>query len=111
MILIKNIFDFLSQKSYRTLTVLALVMIFTGTMTYHFVEGWRWLDSLYFSVITLTTVGYGDFSPQTDFGKVFSIFYILTGIGIILGFINTIYQHRITKIEKTRQKRTGNKGL
>jgi len=56
-------------------------------------EGWTWLDALYFSIITLTTIGYGDFSPQTDMGKIFTIFYIVIGIGIILSFVNTVYQH------------------
>lgn len=52
-----------------------------------------YIDALYFSIITLTTIGYGDFSPQTTEGKVFTIFYIIVGIGVILAFINTIYNH------------------
>lgn len=60
---------------------------------YHFLEGWSYVDSLYFSVITLTTIGYGDFSPQTDAGKLFTIFYIIIGLGMILSFINTVYEH------------------
>jgi voltage-gated potassium channel Kch len=68
-------------------------MILFGTVTYHFLEGWSWVDSVYFSVVTLTTVGFGDFAPQTDAGKIFTIFYIVMGIGMILGFINTLYNH------------------
>jgi len=41
----------------------------------------------------LTTIGYGDFSPQTEEGKMFTIFYIFLGIGIVLAFINTLYNH------------------
>lgn len=62
-------------------------------MVYHYLEGWEWLDSIYFCIITLTTVGYGDFSPQTDAGKAFTIIYIIMGVGIILSFINTVYNH------------------
>ena len=61
---------------------------------YHGVEGWGWLDSLYFSVITLTTVGYGDFAPKTDAGKVFTIIYILVGLGILAGFISLMAQNQ-----------------
>lgn len=43
-------------------------------------------NSLYFSVITLTTIGYGDFSPQTDLGKMFTLVYIVIGVALILGF-------------------------
>ena len=80
-----------------------------GTIVYHYIEGWKWLDALYFSVITLTTVGYGDFSPQTDFGKLFTIIYVLTGIGIIFGFINTFYQHKIKRYKKIIEKKAKKK--
>jgi len=100
----QTIAGFLRAKTYRNLTLSAIVILANGTIIYHFVEGWRWLDALYFSVITLTTVGYGDLSPQTDFGKIFTILYILTGIGIIFGFIDAIYKHRMKKIEERRKR-------
>jgi voltage-gated potassium channel Kch len=60
-------------------------------------EGWSYVDSLYFSVVTLTTVGYGDFSPQTNAGKLFTVLYIIIGVGIILAFINTVFNHYFTQ--------------
>lgn len=54
---------------------------------YHNVEGMTYLDALYFSVMTLATVGYGDLSPQTALGKVFTIIYVLIGVGIITAVI------------------------
>jgi voltage-gated potassium channel len=47
---------------------------------YHHVEGWRYLDAIYFCSTTLAAVGYGDFLPRTDIGKVFTIFYQFIGI-------------------------------
>jgi voltage-gated potassium channel len=69
------------------------LVIAGGTIVYHYLEGWSWVDAVYFSVVTLTTVGFGDFAPQTDAGKLFTIFYIILGIGIILSFIHTLYEH------------------
>lgn len=67
-----------------------LIILFVGAYVYHRVEGWRYLDSLYFSVATVTTVGYGDFFPKTDAGKIFTIIFIFTGMGLALYLITQI---------------------
>ena len=74
-----------------------------GTVVYHYLEGWTWLDSFYFSFITLTTIGFGDFAPKTDAGKVFTLIYITIGVGIILAFINTLYRHYSSMIKKSKK--------
>ncbi len=80
----------LKDPEFQALFFLVVVVLISGTWFYSLVEGWSLLDSLYFSVITLTTVGYGDFSPSTVAGKIFTIFYIFVGIGLILSFLNAI---------------------
>lgn len=91
--LFKTISSFLKDKEYRGLLVTTNTVLAIGTVVYHYVEGWSWLDSIYFSIITLTTIGYGDLSPQTVPGKIFTMVYILVGVGLILGFVNTVYRH------------------
>lgn len=93
MIFLKTLISFLKDREYRGLLIASGVIVIVGTVVYHFVEGWNWLDSLYFSTITLTTIGYGDFAPQTDAGKAFTVVYIAIGVGLILAFINTVYIH------------------
>ena len=93
MYLLNTIFSFLRDKEYRKLLAGTSVIIAVGTFFYHYIEGWSWIDAAYFSVITLTTIGYGDFSPTTDLGKLFTIGYIVVGVGVILGFINAVYHH------------------
>lgn len=53
-----------------------------GTLFYHHYEKWSYLDSLYFSVITLATVGYGDLYPTNSISKIFTMFYIFLGVGL-----------------------------
>ncbi|MCG6190630.1 potassium channel family protein [Maribellus maritimus] len=101
---LKLFFDFLRDKTYRPLVISTFSILLSGMLVYHFVEGWRWIDALYFSVVTLATVGYGDFSPATDFGKIFTIFYLLTGIGILFGFADAFYRHRIAKYEEAKER-------
>lgn len=99
-----NLLSFLKDREYQRLLRVTVVILIIGTTVYHYVEGWSWLDSFYFSIITLTTIGYGDFSPQTTLGKLFTILYILIGIGIILGFIDTVYKHYKTKPPRSKKK-------
>ncbi|OEK05742.1 potassium channel family protein [Roseivirga misakiensis] len=93
MIFIRTLLLFLKDREYRGLLMASAFIVTVGTVVYHYVEGWNWLDSLYFSVIALTTIGFGDFAPQTDLGKAFTIVYIIVGVGLILAFINTVYLH------------------
>jgi hypothetical protein len=60
------------------------------TIFYSMVEGWSPLGAFYFSATTLTTVGFGDLAPQTALGKLCTVLYLLVGLGIIGGFINTV---------------------
>jgi len=60
--------------------LIAAVLLF-GTWGYHIVEGWSFFDSLYMTVITLATVGYGETNPLTHAGRIFTIFLIMGGIG------------------------------
>jgi hypothetical protein len=78
------------DPQFVSLALLAAVAIVSGTGFYTLVEGLRFVDAFYFSVITLTTVGYGDFAPQTDVGKLFTAVYVLFGVGILLAFVTTV---------------------
>ena len=79
-----------SDPKFRTLVVLVLITLLSGTIFYSWVEGWSVVDALLFSVTTLTTVGYGNLVPTTTISKLFTVIYIFAGISIILGFIDTV---------------------
>lgn len=88
----------IERHAYRFLVGAAASTLAIGTIVYHFVEHFSWLNAYYFSVITLTTVGYGDLTPHTDFGKLFTTFYVLSGVGIITTFITATIRRRGQKL-------------
>ncbi|MBE99186.1 potassium channel family protein [Flavobacterium coralii] len=104
MYFFRTIFTFLKNPEYRELLYTTAVILAIGTVAYHFIEGWGIIDSLYFSVVTLTTIGFGDLSPKTDAGKLFTIAYIIMGIGVILHFINTLQNHYKESQQDKRKK-------
>ncbi len=81
------------DPEFKGLFFFVIIVLLSGTIFYSQIEKWRLLDSFYFSVTTLTTVGYGDLAPKTDIGKIFTIIYLFVGIGTILGFINLVAHH------------------
>lgn len=87
----------------------ALLLILTGTVVYAILEGWTLLDALYATIITITTVGYGDLSPQTPSGRVFAIFFTMIAIGIGGYAISVLAAYAIekqaTKLERILRKR------
>ena len=102
--LFREIWDLFKQPKYRSLLIWAIIFLVVGTIFYNQIEGWQILDSLYFSVVTLTTVGYGDFTPETSAGKVFTIFYMLLGLSIFAAFVSMLAKQR----QARRTQRAGN---
>ncbi len=79
----------------KALPFVAAALVLTGTLFYWRFEDWTIVESLYFSIVTLTTVGYGDLSPTTDVTQIFTIFYILTGIGVFVALLASVAQQYI----------------
>jgi len=103
---VRSIINGMKDPEFRGLFITLLVTLLIGTLFYRRAEGWSLFDSLYFSVITLSTVGYGDLAPTKIGSKIFTIMYIFMGIGILLGFVEKMsrtWYRRSTDTQKTIQ--------
>ena len=89
------------------IVIVILLLLFGSATFYHLVEKWRYLDALYFSAYTMTTVGYGDFVPKTDLGKIFTIFYMFAGVAIALYGLSLVASHFVEVREEFWLERLG----
>jgi voltage-gated potassium channel len=69
-----------------------------GTVVFHRIEGWSILDSLYVTAQTVTTVGFGDLTPRTVWGRAFATVFMMVGVGIVL-YALTSAVHSIVQSE------------
>jgi voltage-gated potassium channel len=102
----------LADPMARTVLLAVGVMLAVGTVFYRLVEGWGLLDSLYFSVVTLLTIGFGDFVPETAAGKIFTIVYSFAGVGVFAIAASTIVQRspRWIQAQEAEKKREAEDG-
>ena len=80
--------------------ILVIILLSIGTLYYNQIEGWSYVDSVYFSTMTLTTVGYGDLVPTTDASKIFTSVYSVFGIGIMLYLLISVVSQYLLSKEK-----------
>lgn len=71
-----------------------VALVSLSTVFFHLVEKWDWLDSYYFTIVTIATVGYGDFTPKTDIGKIAATLLIVIGIGLFGTFASLILKRQ-----------------
>ena len=67
-------------------------LLAVGTSAYMYLEGMPWIDALYLTVATVSTVGYGDVVPKTPIGRMFTICLIIGGVGGSLFVLTRIFQ-------------------
>ena len=84
-----------------------LIVLSGGVVFYHYKEKWSFIDALYFSAATMTTVGYGDITPQTNTGKLFTVFYVFMSVSIALYGLSLIASHFVEIREEFWLQRLG----
>ncbi len=85
--LLKIVFRGLKDDGeFRFLFIFIILLLLGSSAFYIKAEQWSIIDALYFSVMTMATIGYGDFTPTTDISKIFTIVYTFLSIGAFVSF-------------------------
>ncbi|KAG7415575.1 hypothetical protein DER46DRAFT_601529 [Fusarium sp. MPI-SDFR-AT-0072] len=92
--------DFNLTPSQRTLmlqTIMFLLYLLVGAVVFSNIENWNYLDTVYWADVTLFTVGFGDFTAQTNLGRALMMPYALVGVislGLVIGSIRSLVLER-----------------
>jgi potassium channel subfamily K len=87
----------ISQRTLMLQTISFMVYLLSGAAVYSRIEGWNYLDAVYFADFTLLTVGIGDFSPSTNTGRGLLFPFAIGGIiilGLVIGSIRSLVLER-----------------
>jgi len=79
---------------FTAIALFVVSLICFSAWFYHLVEKWNWLDSFYYIIVTLGTVGYGDFTPKTDAGKLYAMALIIVGIATFGFFAQQLFKRQ-----------------
>ena len=90
----------------KAVPLVAGALVLTGTIFYWRFEDWTIIQALYFSVVTLTTVGFGDLHPTSAGTQIFTIIYILTGLGVLVALLSSVAEHYLRQKAEHSPRRT-----
>ncbi len=80
----------LRHPRHQAFALAVVVVLVTGVVFYRLTEDWSLGDSLYFTVVALTTIGFGDLAPTTTFSRLFTVLYAIVGVGLIGTLLNLV---------------------
>lgn len=84
-----------SAKHLKAAILLALTVLLIGTLGYMIIEGWTFIDALYMAVITVSSVGYKEVHDISYMGRIFTIFFVMSGVGVTLYVAGVIVQFMV----------------
>ena len=93
------------DQQFRALGLALGIALALGTLFYWRAEEWSVLDSLYFCVMTIATIGYGDLTPTHGLSNGFTIIYAVMGIGIFASFVGKLVALQLEVRAHRRQRR------
>lgn len=94
-----------NDEEFRFLFIFLVLLLIGSTIFYTKIENWRIIDALYFSIMTMSTVGYGDFTPTTDISKIFTIVYTILSIGTFVSFTAKCVQIMFENHQQKKKKK------
>lgn len=100
--LAKAMWHGLQQRIFRAILFLYGIIVLSGTFFYHSIEGWTWVDAIIFCVATLSTAHLTDLTPSQNISKLFTVIFLLVGVGIFFALAGYIARILISPPDKDK---------
>lgn len=94
--MVDSLLKFFRTKIYLAIALLVFVLL-TGVLGFKMISGYSWVDAVYMTVITITTVGFGEVQPLDDSSKIFTVFLILSSVVIVGYALSIITEYIISR--------------
>ncbi len=94
----------MTGSALRQIVGAVLLIVVVSTVFFRVVEGWSWLDSYFFTVVTLSTVGYGSLVPETALGKIGTTVLIFFGLAVVAAAVQQLGRHAFFSRVEARAK-------
>jgi len=101
----------LYRSKFRRAILFLITVLLIGVLGYKFIANYTWVDALYMTAITVTTVGFGEVQPLDDTAKIFTVFLILFSVFFITYAISVISEYLLSKnnLEELKQNKVKEK--
>jgi hypothetical protein len=91
-----------TNREVMLLFSLTTLVAVGGALVFMLLEDWGFVDALYFAVVSMATVGYGDLSPMTNLGKLFTIAFLVVGIGLFVLTVAAVAEAILSELRRPR---------
>ncbi|MCY4145132.1 MAG: NAD-binding protein [Chloroflexi bacterium] len=97
------------RRQFRAASILILIVIPVGILGYMLIENRPWYEAVYLTIITLTTIGFGDIVPTTPLGQLFTLVLVFTGLGALAFFLSSSFALTFSAEATTRRRKMRNR--
>ncbi|HIH39547.1 TPA: two pore domain potassium channel family protein [Candidatus Woesearchaeota archaeon] len=95
------------SPAVKNLVLSIISLVFISAVFYHYAEGWAWIDSVYVTILTITTVGHSTLIPNSATAKIYTSAVAFIGIAMVLTLFGIVSSHYVRMVSEKEERILG----